>query len=211
MPKTKHSARDKFGKDQRLSVAAWNERYRVGDTAWDMKRVARPLERISRLANAYGKSVLITGCGRGFEARLFARLGADVVGADFSALALEEAAKLSPDNIRWEMADVRALPPAWSQRFDFVVEHCCFCAIAPADRRIYVSEMHRVLKPSGRLIGLFFVDFDNPDGPPFGIFQYKLRPMLAEFFQILYWEGSVPDSFPSRQNHEALVIAQKIS
>ena len=209
MKKDKPSARDKFGKDQRLSPAAWDERYKTRQMAWDMGYAAPPLERIARHLNVPGKTVLVPGCGRGFDAQLFARQGANVVATDFSPRALSEASKLSAAPIQWEQADVRKMPLAWKERFDFVVEHCCFCAIGPCDRGAYLGELHRVLKPTGRLVGLFFVDFDNPDGPPFGVFQYRLRPLLERRFQILYWESHPPDSVGHRKNQEALVIGQK--
>ena len=217
LKKEKPSARDKFGKDQRLTQAAWDERYRTREMGWDMGRAAPPLARISEFINVAGKRVLVPGCGRGFEALLFAQLGAaDVLAVDFSTRALDQARKLSQsvlgpraNVITWAQADVRAVPAAWKERFDLVVEHCCFCAIAPSDRRRYLAEIHRVLKPSGRLLGLFFVDFENPDGPPFGIFQYRLRPMLEQFFQPIYWEAHPPDSIKHRRDQDALVIAQR--
>ena len=218
MKKKKSTARDKFGKDQRLSQAAWDERYKSREMSWDIGRSTPPLVRMSQYINALGKRVLVPGCGRGYEAQMFANLGADVVAVDFSARALAEASKLAVKSlgpkayrIEWVQSDVRSLPRQYSQCFDLVVEHTCFCALAPADRHRYIAELHHVLKPVGRLLGLFFVDFDNPDGPPFGIYQHKLRPLLEEFFHVLFWESYPADSWDERKNQEALVIAQKVA
>lgn len=218
MKRHKATARDKFGKNQRLSRPAWDERYRSREMAWDMGQAAPPLVRISKHLNILGKSVLVPGCGRGFEAQLFARRDADVTAVDFSQLALTEASKLAgarlgfeARRIEWVPSDVRRLPVSWTQRFDFVVEHTCFCALAPKDRETYLLEIHRVLKPSGRLVGLFFVDFNEPDGPPFGISQHELRRLLENYFQVVYWESHPPDSAEGRKNIEALVIGNKIN
>ncbi len=214
--KDKASARDKFGKDQRLISAAWDERYRSRELAWDMGMATPPIARTAQSLNLLGKSVLVPGCGRGFEVQLLTKLGANVVGVDFSGLALAEARSLAlralgnkAGGIEWVGADVRKLPLAWTGRFDWVVEHTCFCAIAPKDRGVYLSEMHRVLKPSGQLLGLFFVDFEDPDGPPFGIFQHALRSLLEPYFVPVHWESHPADSCKSRKNQEALVLAQK--
>ncbi len=207
MGKAKSSARDMFGKDMRLSPPAWDERYRAREMTWDMGRAAPPLERAARSMNLLGKRVLVPGCGRGFEARLFAGLGADVCAVDFSALALQEAAKYRGGSIEYAQADVRQMPLAWAQRFDLAVEHTCFCAIDPKDRARYVAELHRVLKPCGKLLGLFFIDFANPDGPPFGIYQQPLRELLAPYFDVIGWEVHPRDSWGPRRNQEALISA----
>lgn len=213
----KPSARDKFGKDQRLSAMAWDERYRSRELGWDMGNAAPPLRRLAPSLNLTGKTILVPGCGRGFEACLFAERGADVTAVDFSPLALEEAVRLAAKKlgpaarrIAWVRADVRKMPAEWTERFDFAVEHACFCALAPADRETYLNELHRVLKPSGRLVGIFYVDFHNPDGPPFGIFQRDLRVLLEKkHFHPLHWESNPPDSWEARKNQEALITAVK--
>ncbi len=207
MGKAKSSARDKFGRDMRLSSVAWDERYRAREMAWDMGRAAPPLERAAKSMNLLGKRVLVPGCGRGFEARLFAALRAEVTAVDFSAVALREAAKYPGGSIEYVQADARQLPRAWTHRFDVAVEHTCFCAIDPKDRARYLAELHRVLKPSGVLLGLFFIDFVDPDGPPFGIYQQPLRELLAPYFDVIGWEVHPRDSWEPRRNQEALITA----
>jgi methyl halide transferase len=206
------SARDRFGRSERLSPRAWDERYRTGETRWDLGRVAPPLARKVANESPAGKRILVPGCGRGHEARHLAAAGAkEVVAVDVSGLALEEARRLEPavsKNVRWVQGDVRQLPEEARGPFDWVVEHTCFCALAPEDRSRYLEGLRDVMSENGRLIGLFFVDFDNPDGPPFGIFQKDLRRLMEEKFRVLEWESHPADSVPERREKEALVVAE---
>jgi SAM-dependent methyltransferase len=208
----KPQARDKFGSANRLTPEAWDERYRAKETAWELGRAAPPLARWLT-ANPPSGRVLVPGCGRGHEARLAAALGARwVLGLDLSALALKEARSLTPSSetrVAWALADVRRLPAAAERVFALVLEHTCFCALDPSDRAGYVDEVARVLKPGGLLVGLFYVDFDNPDGPPFGLPQPELRALLEGKFKVLTWESHPADSVERRAGREALVVARK--
>jgi SAM-dependent methyltransferase len=77
---TKDSSRPEF----------WDERYRGGTTPWDAGGVPPALlawlER-----NDSRMRILVPGCGSGYEVRVFAERGHDVLGIDFSDAALEGA------------------------------------------------------------------------------------------------------------------------
>ncbi|HIP32949.1 MAG TPA: SAM-dependent methyltransferase, partial [Crocinitomicaceae bacterium] len=51
--------------------------------------------------------------------------------------------------------------------YDLIVEQTLFCAIDPKLRADYAENASRLLKPSGKLIGLFF-EFELDGGPPYG-------------------------------------------
>jgi SAM-dependent methyltransferase len=196
-----------------LTPEAWEARYATGETGWDIGRAAPPLERLLDAYRPAGLSALVPGCGRGHEARLLSALGADpVVAVDFSPRALEQARAIQPAlsaRVTWALGDVRRLPELADGAFDLVVEHTCFCALAPDDRPAYMSQIAAALRPSGHLVGLFFVDFDNPDGPPFGVSQADLRRLLDPDFLVIHWEKSPPDSAQGRAGKEALIVARR--
>jgi hypothetical protein len=71
----------------------------------------------------------------------------------------------------------------------------------------------RLLKPGGRLIGVFFI---NPDmdpgetGPPFGISEAQLRELMAPRFEWL--ENYVPQAaYPGREGREMLAVLRLTS
>lgn len=103
-----------------------------------------------------GRTVLDIGCGRGGFAAWLARhpaSPAEVVGCDFSAVAVEkarmfaEAAGLS--RVRFEAADIQALTQFSDATFDTVFS-CETIEHVPDPPRA-VRELVRVLKPGGRL------------------------------------------------------------
>jgi 3-hydroxyisobutyrate dehydrogenase-like beta-hydroxyacid dehydrogenase/SAM-dependent methyltransferase len=159
-------------------AAAWDQRYRDGQDGWELGEPAPPLaaflRRDPRRPTPPGQ-VLVPGCGRGHEAALLAELGFAAIGLDLSGEALREARRHhGPDRpeLRWVQADLRdphALRAAGlaDASVQGVVEHTCFCAIAPADRPDYLRAVTRLLAPDGWLLGLFWCH-SRPGGPPFG-------------------------------------------
>ena len=93
--------------------AFWRQRYAEATQGWEIGRAAPPLERWLGQHSPKGKRALVVGCGRGHEARLLARLGADVVAIDFAPEALDEARALAlAEGVRvdFRLRDLFALP-----------------------------------------------------------------------------------------------------
>lgn len=106
-----------------------------------------------------GSRLLDAGCGLGASARLAAsELGLRVDAVDASAGALASAAGgEAAARIRWQRADVRDLPFE-DATFDAVLAEC---VLSTTDRRPALAEIHRVLRPGGRLL-LSDVVVDGP-------------------------------------------------
>ena len=155
----------------------WDERYRGGITPWDAGRVPPRLERWLR-GQPKGERVLVPGCGSGYELRLFAGHGDDVLGIDFSDAALERAAKLG---VRVRKADFFALE---EKPFDVVYERTFLCALPRRRWPEWSARVPRLVRPGGVLAGFFFFD-DNERGPPFGISQSALRALLEPSFALI--------------------------
>lgn len=185
----------------------WNDRYREGRDGWELGAAAPPLQSFLTghpLAPSTSSGlVLVPGCGRGHEAGLLADLGFQVVGLDFSAMALADARRLRPEQpgrLQWLQADLfdavaleaAGLAPA---SLEGVLEHTCFCAIDPAMRAAYLSAMAALLRPGGWLLGLFWCH-RRPGGPPWGSDPQTLAAQLADAgLRPQLWEpaqGSVP-------------------
>ncbi|WP_310388738.1 methyltransferase domain-containing protein [Roseateles sp.] len=136
----------------------WQQRFVTGQIPWD-RGDAHPQLKLwldQGLLSA-GLSLLIPGCGRGHELLLLAKAGIDARGLDYAPAAVELArAQLATPEAqgrgRVEQADVLTWQAATA--FDAVYEQTCLCALHPDHWRAYADQLHRWLKPGGRLFAL---------------------------------------------------------
>ena len=187
----------------------WNRRYEEGDTPWD-KGAAHPVLSAMLTHGALTGRVLVPGCGTGHDVRELARRGLTVVGLDLAPLALERAKAHAPvGSETYELGDLFHLPSSLRESFDGVFEHTCFCAIDPARRAAYVSAVAAALRPSGRLLAVFFVDPDHGgEGPPFGCTTAELDGLFAGRFRLLEEHREIP-TYPEREGRELLRLYER--
>lgn len=197
------------GADPVTDPIDWDARYRAGDMPWD-RGAAPPIAEFLRTHDITGE-VLVPGCGTGHDVRLLAGHGARVTGLDLSETALAMARNLPPvAGELYHSGDLFALPEEWTGRFDWVVEHTCFCAIPPARRADYVKAVARVLKPGGFLLGVFFLDPGVEQGPPHGATREEIAGLFDPFFH-LEREWKPADAFPEREGGELCQLLRKRS
>jgi methyl halide transferase len=182
----------------------WQSQWERPTQGWDIGRAAPPLVRWFGAHAARGRRVLVPGCGRGHEARLLAAEGADVVAVDFAPGALAEARALAAAeklHIDFRQRDLFTLAED-PERYDLVVEHCCFCAIEPARRAEYLDVIADVLVEGGELVGLYW-NHGRPGGPPFSVDDTELKRLFERRFVLR--QMSVPDdSIERRRGQEIL-------
>lgn len=184
----------------------WEQRYQEKSDRWDIKQAAPPFATLlqSTTAPPPGRMAVL-GCGRGYEALLFAAHNFEVIGFDFAASPITEACSLaetSQSSAKFLQRDIFDLPAEYENYFDYVLEHTCFCAIDPAQRPAYVQLTKSILKPQGEIIGLFFTH-NRPGGPPYGVTTKEICNYFGTDFQILSLEAAT-NSIPERQNEEHL-------
>ncbi len=184
----------------------WRDAYAEPTQGWEIGRAAPPLERWFAAHSPSGMSTLVVGCGRGHEARMLAAAGAEVVAIDFAPEAIAAARLLAANEgvgVDFRVRDLFALGRE-RERYQLVVEHCCFCAIDPARRGEYVERVAGALVDGGQYVGLLRTRCTKPVGPPFAVARDEVERLFAPRFTIL--EASVPDdSIESRRGAELFV------
>lgn len=186
----------------------WQLRYDEGVLPWDL---GGPSPHFTRFLNAEkpvpGK-LAVLGCGRGHDGALFADAGFDVTGFDYAPGAVAEANRLYGDRANWVRADIFALGEQYRGRFDYVAEHACFCAIPRRRREDYVDAVSRLLKPGGEYLAVFWMEFDDADGPPFSTSPDEIRRRFGPDFEILALDP-VPENAGGRDGREYLARLRK--
>ena len=193
------------------SPSFWEENYRSGRTGWDLGMPTPVFQRLAESGKFPPGKMLVICAGRGYDARLFARLGFQVTAVDFAEEAVKEMQTLVDPNISMEVmqADLFDLPVFMNEEFDYILEYTCFCAIDPQRRADYIHSVSSLLKPGGIYIALAFPIGGRSGGPPFVVTPDELvEPLSERGFELISRE--VPeDSVPGREGIEELLILKK--
>lgn len=182
----------------------WEKRYQENSTRWDLGQAAPAFVQLLDSPNTPkpGRTAVL-GCGRGYDALLFADRGFEVVGFDFAPSAIADARSLAAarnSTAQFLQRDIFELDEEFPQGFDYVVEHTCFCAIPPERRPEYVQLVRSLLRPGGELLAIFFTH-TRPGGPPFGTTPDAIARDFGIDFDILTLDP-IANSVSSRQGEE---------
>lgn len=126
----------------------WDERYREKPLLWSAGP-NRFVEEI--LAGWEAGSALDVACGEGRNAIWLASRGWDVTGVDFSAVALERAARMAQAadvTVTWIEADILAWQP--DRTFDLVL--IAYVHLPPAERTTLMRKAADWVAPAGHLL-----------------------------------------------------------
>ncbi|KQZ27665.1 methyltransferase [Duganella sp. Root1480D1] len=187
----------------------WDQRFDQQFTPWDRGGVpgqlAGWLQTGKPVSDPQGQtpscrlSVLIPGCGSGYELQAFCEAGWDAIAIDFSPSAVVAAQQaVGPWRERVVEADFFAYDP--QQPLDLIYERAFLCAM-PRDMWPRVVQRWVQLLPEGALLlGYFFFD-NNPKGPPFGADRQQLVQLMSAHFD-LEQDMPVEDSIPVFQGKE---------
>jgi SAM-dependent methyltransferase len=154
--------------------------------------------------------ILVPGCGFGHEVRLLASRGARVTGLDIAPSAVSHARHFAPAaEERYLCGDIFHPGPELENRFDWVFEHTCFCAILPEQRGLYLEGVLSALKTGGRLFGIFYLNPDTDEGPPFRVGERELDLLFGDLFEEeARW--TPVHTFPGREGREQVRVLRKL-
>lgn len=192
---------------------SWEAIYQAGDAGWDIGKPAPPFVKLVKdkpdwLTN--GKLICF-GAGAGHDSNLFAESGFEVTAVDFAPSAIKSIERYAEktSNLRALKSDILSIPDEYNEKFDYVLEHTCFCAIPIENRPKYVDAVKKVLKPNGILFGLFY-RFDPPDekGPPYVTSEEEVKDLFEQDFEIVEWK-TPKQSHGKRQNRERFIAMRK--
>jgi hypothetical protein len=184
----------------------WEERYLKNEIGWDIGAVSTPLkEYIDQLTNKACR-ILIPGAGNGYEFDYLLQKGfTNVFVIDIATSPLQKIAERNPgSNNQLICGDFFE----FTGTFDLILEQTFFCAIPPSMRVDYVSKMHEIVNPKGKIVGLLF-DFPlTEEGPPYGGSKDEYLSLFSEKFTIKTIERA-HNSIKPRQNKELFFIFGK--
>lgn len=127
--------------------------------------------KFEKLVGSPPRKILDAGCGTGKHSIYFARQGYDVYGIDRSSGMMREAVKNSVGlQISFAMEDMRSLSFP-NNFFDGMWTVAAISHLPPADKRKFIQEAHRVLKPNG----ILYIGAHN-------LFSKKHLTRLAKFY-----------------------------
>ena len=189
----------------------WENIYKNDDAGWDLGGPTPVFVKISSILKP--KKLCIIGCGRGYDAVMFAKNNFDVTAVDFAPSAVTSLRILARENkviINVLEQDIFSLASQYDNHFDYVIEQTCFCAIHPNKRAEYEKLVYHILKTNGKLIGLWFpLDKNiNEGGPPYGTTVKEVKSLFKDRW-MLESEEFPKDSIKPRKSREKLLIFEK--
>jgi hypothetical protein len=191
----------------KLDPAYWEDRYRSGNTPWDLGSPSPSLVHLLEQHTTPADRILIPGAGHAYEAQWLHRNGYEhVYVCDWAATAIQRFAQHFP-----EFPGEHLLVQNFFDlelEVDFMLEQTFFCALDPSLRSNYVQKTHQLLSPGGQVGGLLFGVEMPGDGPPYGGSKEEYLDLFSNHFEIIQLKIS-PFSIAPRAGSELIFHFRK--
>lgn len=189
----------------------WTTRYKEERTGWDIGYPSTPLKEYIDQLGDKSISILIPGAGNAYEAEYLWKQGfQNVFVMDISEFPLNQFAKRNPDFPKEQLL----LEDFFKHeiQYDLIFEQTFFCSFIPTDknRNAYAKHMAKLLKPTGKLVGVWF-DFPltgDLEKRPFGGNKKLYLRYLEPYFKTITFERC-HNSIPPRMGNELFGIFKK--
>lgn len=185
------------------SAAYWTSRYRTQNTGWDIGYPAPPLTEYADQLDQRDLDILIPGAGNAYEAEYLWRAGfRNTHVLDISAEPLRAFAQRVPDFPRAQLLNEDFFTHVG--QYDLVLEQTFFCSFPPTpeNRMAYAEKVHELLRPGGKLVGLWFdlPEIGTPGQPPYGGSKAEYLSYLAPLFTVCTFDTAYNSIRPRRGN-----------
>lgn len=189
----------------------WTKRYQEKSTGWDIGYPSTPIKEYIDQLEDKTISILIPGAGNAYEAEYLWKQGfSKVFVMDISEFPLKQFQKRNPD-----FPEAQLLLEDFFQhrtQYDLIFEQTFFCSFVPTDenRNAYVSQINKLLKPNGKLVGVWF---DIPltgdlEKRPFGGDKELYLNYLSPYFETITFEPC-NNSISPRMGNELFGVFKK--
>lgn len=189
----------------------WAKRYLNDNTGWDLGEPSNPLRTYIDQVENKDLKILIPGAGNSYEAEYLCNLG-------FNNIYILDVAKAPLETFRNRVPHFPSEHIIHedffkhTNQYDMVIEQTFFCSFPPHPkmRTAYAKKINNILKPNGKLVGLWF-NFPltgNMEKRPFGGSKKEYFNYFTPFFKIVHFEQCY-NSTPSRIGKEFFGILKK--
>ena len=163
--------------------AFWNQRYASGETPWTLQAIPATLRSFVKKTQTRG-TVLIPGCGTDHAVLQFFRTaGFDVTAIDFSTAAVAQIKK-ALRNFDGKIIGGDFFTFDFQSRFDLIYERTFLCALPPQKWPHYAKRVARLLRPGGKLAGIFFYGTE-PEPPPYPLSDARAAEIFGKYFRLI--------------------------
>tara|TARA_B100001115_G_C15832482_1_gene415704 strand:- start:212 stop:808 length:597 start_codon:yes stop_codon:yes gene_type:complete len=189
----------------------WDNLYIENSAKWDLGGPTPILKHHLKHNKLIG-DVCVLGCGNGHDVIELSNNDLFVYAVDFSIEAINNLKNKIPQEskIKTLHMDIFDLSKKYNNKFDFIFEYTCYCAIDPLRREEYFDLVYNLLKPNGILFGIFLpLDKKEEDGPPFSVSIDEILKYTSNRLKVLknYYSSK---SIEPRKGSEKVLIFEKI-
>ncbi|MFK7923173.1 MAG: methyltransferase domain-containing protein [Bacteroidia bacterium] len=187
----------------------WDNRYQNEQTGWDLGMPSPPLKAYFDQLKQKDIRILMPGAGNAHEAAYLFQQGFEQVHVlDISPLPLAAFAERFPNFPKEQLIEGDFFKH--EGQYDLIVEQTFFCTFHPVaeNRALYAQKAASLLKPGGKLVGLWFDFVLTSSGPPFGGSKAEYLPYFEPHFDILSFDRA-NNSVASRQGSELFGIMRR--
>lgn len=164
----------------------WQQRFERAQTPWDR---GGPNPQLARWLGSQdlqpGHTVCVPGCGSGHDVLALAQHGCVVTAIDYADAAVTLTRdRLIAAGLRADVVQADVLDWQPQHALDVVYEQTCWCALHPDHWARYAEQLHRWLRPGGRLLLLAMQCLragaaeGRIEGPPYHMDIQMLRALL---------------------------------
>ncbi len=189
---------------KKFDIVFWEDKYTNDATGWDIGHISTSLKEYFEQLENKETSILIPGCGNGYEAEFLYNLGFKNVSIlDIAEQPLRDFSKRVPGFPKEHLIHVDFF--SHNSQYDLIIEQTFFCALDPVLRNEYAEKMNQLLKANGKLVGLLFNFPLTEKGPPFGGSLQEYKTTFSKLFTIKVLEESY-NSIADRSGKELFII-----